>query len=606
MGELTTQAATRPLPAAGGTFGKTPLLHLLVYAFEKKLEGTMDVVSPDHRVASVLFVEGRPAKAHVSEPHSQLGQVLVELGYMTADVLDRTLAQLEDARGGGAQVLYGEFLLRKGLLDAVRVEAGFREQMTRRLRYVAAMPPETTYAYYEGFDGMRSIGVDSPRGVDPLPMLWTLLRERAPRPHVDAALARVADSSLRIAQTANLARLGLEAPERAAIELLRGRRLTVSEFSQLSGLAEDDARLLAYLLLVTKQVDVISASRSSARPSRPSSVPVATPASVIPASRSTPPSRPSSAPRTPVAAPASRHPPHTTPRPSTWPVSSKSLPPPADVLRGQPPPGLASELFDRWAAIVDRARTIDRCDYFIMLELAPDSTPKDAESAFVALAMKWHPDRLPSELLPLREPCTRIFARLSEAHATLSDEDKRARYMKLLADGSGSPEMQETIAKVVEATADFMKADVCFKRNDFVQAEALCRRAYAGDPTQADYLAMLAWLVSLKPENQTPEKTGVSIRMLDKAISLSEQCERAYFWRGMLLKRMGRIEAAYRDFREAVDLNPRNIDAVREMRLHNMRSGTRSRPTIPSAATGRPSAKHDEKSGLLDRFFKKS
>ena len=110
MGELTTQAAMRPLPAAGGTFVKTPLLHLLVYAFEKKLEGTMDVVSPDHRVASVLFVEGRPAKAHVSEPHSQLGQVLVELGYMTADVLDRTLAQLEDARGGGVHILYGEFL----------------------------------------------------------------------------------------------------------------------------------------------------------------------------------------------------------------------------------------------------------------------------------------------------------------------------------------------------------------------------------------------------------------------------------------------------------------------------------------------------------------
>jgi curved DNA-binding protein CbpA len=307
----------------------------------------------------------------------------------------------------------------------------------------------------------------------------------------------------------------------------------------------------------------------------------------------------------PVAAPASRHPPLTTPRPSTWPVSSKSLPPPADVLRSQPPSGLASELFDRWAAIVDRARTIDRCDYFIMLELAPDSTPKDAESAYLALAMKWHPDRLPPELLPLREPCSRIFARLSEAHATLSDKDKRARYMKLLADGSGSPEMQETIARVVEATADFMKADVCFKRNDCVQAEALCRRAYAGDPTQADYLAMLAWLISLKPENQTPEKTGVSIRMLDKAISLSEQCERAYYWRGMLLKRIGRIEAAYRDFRDAVDLNPRNIDAVREMRLHNMRSGTRSRPTVPHAA-GRSSSKHDEKSGLLDRFFKKS
>ena len=189
MGDLATQ---RPPAAASGTLAKTPLLHLLVYAFDKKLAGTMDVVSPDRRVASVLFVAGEPAKAHVSEPVSYLGQVLVELGYMTAEVLDRTLAELEDARGADERPLYGEFLLEKGLVDAVGVEAGFREQMIRRLRHVAAMPPDTTYAYYDGFDALRGIGERDPRGIDPLPMLWTLLRESAPRTHVDAALARVA------------------------------------------------------------------------------------------------------------------------------------------------------------------------------------------------------------------------------------------------------------------------------------------------------------------------------------------------------------------------------------------------------------------------------
>ena len=64
--------------------------------------------------------------------------------------------------------------------------------------------------------------------------------------------------------------------------------------------------------------------------------------------------------------------------------------------------------------------------------------------------------------------------------------------------------MQDAVAKVVEAAADFQKAEVCFKRNDLAQAEALCRKALKADPTQADYHAMLAWLISLKPENQTP------------------------------------------------------------------------------------------------------
>ncbi len=246
-----------------------------------------------------------------------------------------------------------------------------------------------------------------------------------------------------------------------------------------------------------------------------------------------------------------------------------------------------------------------------MLDLARDSTPEEAEASFLALALKWHPDRLAPELLPLHGACSRVFARLGEARATLTDPEKRARYMKLLVDGSGSPEMQETIAKVVEATADFKKAEIFFKQNDFVRAEELCRRALAGDATQPDYLAMLAWLVSLKDENQAPEKVAISIRMLDKAISMNAQCERAYYWRGMLYKRIGRVEAAYRDFREAGDLNRHNIDAFREMRLHHMRAGTRKRSgahhtvsTRSSAMSGKP-AKQDDKS-LFGRFFKKS
>jgi tetratricopeptide (TPR) repeat protein len=582
-GTMVDFAAQRPSPAASGTLAKTPLLHLLVYAHEKKLGGTIDIVSPDERVASLLFVAGEPAKAHLSEPVSYLGQVLVELGFMTVEVLDRTLAELEEAGVAGSRPLCGEFLRTRALVDPAGVEAAFREQLARRLRYVAMMPPETTYAFYDGFDALKGIGVDSPRGVDPLPMLWTLLSERAPQAHVDAALARVVSSPLRIAKTADLARLDLAASEQAAIELLRIRPLTVAEFSRISGLAERDARLLSYLLLMTKQVDLVPPSRSS-RPPRPSSsrrIPVPARATVPPTP--VPPAR-SVAPPSPVSA--------------------------GDGTTSRPPPRLAPELSERWRAIVDRARTIERADYFAMLDLARDSTPEQARSSFLALAMKWHPDRLPPELFPVREACSRVFGRLSEAHATLTDPEKRAGYMRLLADGSGSPEMQETIAKVVAATEDFKKAEAFFRRNDFLRAEDLCRRALAGDATQADYHAMLAWLVSLKPENQSPEKVMRSIRMLDKAIAMSEQCERAFFWRGMLYKRLGRPEAAYRDFHEAVELNPDNIDAVREMRLHNMRSGTRSRPSVPAVQTRSSparsqSAKQEEKPSLLSRFFKK-
>jgi tetratricopeptide (TPR) repeat protein len=579
----------RPAPAASGTLAKTPLLHLLIYAFEKKLDGTIELSSPDRRTAVLLFVAGEPAKAQVDGPSAYLGQVLTDLGYLSERVCAQTLAELMSARAG-APVLHGQLLLTKGVIDPASLDAGLREQLVRKLRHVAAMPPETTYAYYHDFDALHGWGGEVTRGFDPMPLLWGLLRESTPRAHVDAALARVRGSSIRIAKTADLGRLGLAAAEHAGAEQLRTRRMTVSEFPHASGLTEQDARLLTYLLLVTKQVDVIATGQPPPRTSVP-------PNSFVPPRASVPP-RPSTPPLTPssLTSPA---------------ALAKSLFPPGHVSRSKPPPGLAPELAERWLAIVDRARTIDRADYFAMLDLARDATREEAQSSYFALAKKWHPDRLPPELSPVRDSCSRVFARMSEAYATLTDEEKHARYMKLLDEGSGSPEMQETVAKAVEAASDFQRAEVCFKRHDYVQAEALCRKAVAADATQADYLAMLAWLVSLKPESQAAEKVAECVQMLDRAVTLSDRCERGYFWRGMLNKRLGKTDAAFRDFRRAFDLNPRNIDAAREVRLYNMRGGRPSRSSMPPASPLNPSpvpgkiGKVDEKAGILGRFFKK-
>jgi tetratricopeptide (TPR) repeat protein len=202
---------------------------------------------------------------------------------------------------------------------------------------------------------------------------------------------------------------------------------------------------------------------------------------------------------------------------------------------------------------------------------------------------------------------------MSEAHATLIDPQKRENYSLLLADGSGSPETQAKVAKVVDAATTFQKAEVCLRRGDLAQAEALCKTALDADATQPDYLAMMAWLLAQKPDHQSPEKTAQSIVMLTNAISMNARCEKAYFWRGMLLKRVGKAAAAMRDFRHAVDLNPRNIDAAREVRLYTMRGGrlsTGAPPKVesespPKRSSPMPAKPDDGKSGLFDRLFKK-
>jgi curved DNA-binding protein CbpA len=626
--------ANRPAPSAAGTLAKTPLVHLLLYALERRLGGTIELAAPppDTVTVALLFVSGQPAKVRTSAPAPYLGRVLLELGHLTDDQLTHSLADLAKAKSSGP-ALHGQLLLSQGALDAAKLEAGLREQLARKLRLVASLPPETAYAYFDRFDGLRGWGSDEPQGVDPLPMLWTMLLENPPWTHVHAGLARVAQAPLKLARTADLGRLALDKESRAAAELLAVRPMPARELMAVSGLPETRAQILAYLLLVTKQVDVLRTPRTAppppaeesraSYPSMPSPFPKplhSTPSPFPKPASVPPPAMPAGPLRTMSPFPSS--PVRPSPIPSASQLSSPSPNPVAGLQesasapghRGRPPsppPDLSPELTARWQEIVDRASTIDRADYFMMLDLPRDATQSDVESAFFGLAKKWHPDRLPADLAPVRDACSRVFGRMSEAHSTLMDGDKRVRYMRLVADGSGSPEMQETVAKVVEAAQSFQKAEVCFKRVDYVQAEDWCRKAVRADPTQPDYHAMLAWLIALKPASQSPEKTNECIRMLDRAIKMSDKCEKAYYWRGALYKRLGRSSRAIQDFKVAADLNPRNIDAAREVRLHEMRGGGRGSSKPPQGSSNRPSPlppRPDDlakPSGLFGRLFKK-
>ncbi|HLK41057.1 MAG TPA: DnaJ domain-containing protein [Polyangiaceae bacterium] len=644
MGEL---PENRPAHSAAGTLAKTPLAHLLVYTHERRLTGTLEIaaVPPAMVTASIFIIGGRPAKVRTSEPGHYLGGVLHELGSITEEQLTRSLADLARAKATGP-ALHGQLLVSQRIIGNSQLEAALCEQIGRKLRHVASMPLSCAYAYFDGFDGLQGWGVDGHLGFDLLPMLWPIVHENPPWAHVDEGLAGIAASAMRLGRGADLGRLGLGKDQRAAAELLRVRPMPVAEFVSTSGLSDRQGQLLAYTLLLTKQVDVLRP-----QPKAPPSVPPSTrpprssvpPRSPLPPRQqpSPPPAAPSLSPPAPVAAPvtvppASRlsRPPTTTPSPipaaRTSPVPAGPAiaspsptsfsPPPLGMPAGlrknsgarlRPPEGLAPELAERWDEIIDRAATIDRADYFMMLDISQEAKREEVEAAFFTLVKQWHPDRLPAELAPVKDACSRVFSRMSEAHATLVDAERRARYMRLLADGSGSPEMQETVARVVEAATAFQKAEVCFKRGDHVQAEEFCRKAVEADATQPDYHAMLAWLTALKPDYQSPEKTLECIRMLDKALEMSDKCEKAYYWRGCLHKRIGRASHAVRDFRRAADLNPRNIDAAREVRLFHLRGGrTSSKPPVQPAGTKQsplpPRPDEAPKPGLLNRLFKKT
>ena len=259
--------------------------------------------------------------------------------------------------------------------------------------------------------------------------------------------------------------------------------------------------------------------------------------------------------------------------------------------------------------IVDRAHQITGQDYFQMLGLERTATPEQINKAFLQLAKVWHPDRLPPALVDVRDACSKVFAHLTEANATLTDPKRREEYMTLLKDGGATPDDQAKIQTILEAATEFQKAEFHLKRGETQNAYEIAKRAHEVDPDQADYLAMVTWIEAQRPEWSGREKTLEKVAVFDKCIKMSPNCERAYFYRGMLYKRIDELSKANKDFKKAAEVNPRNLDAMREVRLYNMRGGTKPPPGGGPGSMrppGKPSKPPPETlGGLFGKLFKK-
>jgi hypothetical protein len=116
----------------------------------------------------------------------------------------------------------------------------------------------------------------------------------------------------------------------------------------------------------------------------------------------------------------------------------------------------------------------------------------------------------------------------------------------------------------LEAMTSFRLAEGALQRNDRVAAEEHAKKAVAGDPTQPDYIALLAWIRSLGGE---PQLVDEAIRTMSKILIEDPSNEKALFYRAKLLVKTNRLPEALNDFNELLAANPNHREAQNEARL---------------------------------------
>ncbi|MEO6600581.1 MAG: DnaJ domain-containing protein [Polyangiaceae bacterium] len=543
---------TEAAPTAQGSLEATPLGHLLVYSLDRLLTGTLVLEEPTGQRHAIYFEAGGPSKAKVQDPVLYLGRLLVEQKAIAEEAYERTLSLATETRK-----LHGQVLLEQGLIDEHALREGLREQLARQVLWMFSLPPETLFGYYDRLNFLEHWGGEGVRA-KPLSLIWRGIREYAHAGHLVEVLERFGDQPILLHIDAPIRRFRFDRREQSIIDVLRAKPQPLLELLN-RGLADPAyVRRLVYAMIITRQLE------TGIQGVEPIGVDEAPSSSRMPVASALP---------LPSIAPL---------RPSVLPDAARlsSQPPVRSAL---PPRVESPELAAFKADIRDRASR-GSADYYQLLGVAPDAIPSVIQASFFLLAKKWHPDRLGPDLADVRDLATKVFARMSEAHQILSDPNRRKEYDELRNVGGGGAEEQEQVQRVLRAATAFQKAEVLMKRNNTLAALEEARRALELDPSQADYIALLAWVES---SQLNPNLEDILAR-IEKAQRMEPNNTRIRWYRGSILKRLGKTGKAVGDFRFIVENDPRHVDAQREIRLYDMRKAEQRR-TGQKSPSDRPS-----------------
>ena len=600
-----------PLVAEGresdveGALARTPLPNLLVHMLARGLTGSLVLRPANGGEYALVFESAIPLKIGGDFGGARIGDLLVAAGVIDAKLLAKSL---ENARATKKPI--GRQLVTDGVLRADKLAIALERQMEDRLRALAAIVADGTYAFYRGHDFLIGEHHTEPTPIDSLAAVLLAARAWNDEQRIDSTLHAIDERPLALHPAAALRRFRLTDHEKDALDAAVARGTKYGELAQ----DADSAKLLRpviYALAVTRHLDLGAADAwplgvektraaeetaaavaqrrsfppmspmrpTSARPPPPRQVP-SSPPPMDKSPSSNPPARPSvpsqrvyvppppkiaeAPPRLADAPPSSpRQRPQPSNAPITHPTSVTPFPRPSTAPTSSPPPGGD----ERRQAIEERAALLATHDPYQILGVPRKASAQEIQGAFIRAAKVYHPDRLPEGMADLRVLADRVFSAINDAYKLLTDAPRRAAYDQ--SGDTGPKDEAAEVARVLGAATNFAKAEHFLKRGETARALEHAKLAADADDDRGEYLALVGWLESMGSSTTAARD---ALALVNRALKLDPDSDRALYYRGAILKRLGKDDDAMKDFRRAATLNPQNLEAVREIRLHGMRS----------------------------------
>lgn len=219
--------------------------------------------------------------------------------------------------------------------------------------------------------------------------------------------------------------------------------------------------------------------------------------------------------------------------------------------------------------VLDDYQRVMQADYFEALGIVRQCGGSEVRRAYYKLAKEYHPDRFLGSGLS-KEMSTKInemFQYVTQAYTVLSDSKSCSDYLDELVNG---PKKTIDINQVIEAETAYQEGRTLLNIRRFTAAIKPLKRAIELSPEEPEYLTHFAWALF----KATPEKADAQNQALEVLLAsreLNPSLDLTHLYLGHIYHLQGKDRQSEKSFEMAVQANPGCTEALRELRLINLR-----------------------------------
>jgi len=140
---------------------------------------------------------------------------------------------------------------------------------------------------------------------------------------------------------------------------------------------------------------------------------------------------------------------------------------------------------------------------------------------------------------------------------------------------ASAPTLPDLTGAATAATS-FEAARIQLRRGALDEAFVLAERACSAEPDQPQYRALHAWLRVQRGDLKPGPVADEILKTLTWAARQRRTDLEIRMYRGRVLQRLGRHDEAIRDFSVVASMDEKNLEAIREVRLHRAREESRA------------------------------